>query len=213
MTDPFDEHAERLRRALHAEADAVMPSTDALDHIRTRIAQGHRPERPPVWMTLPWLRPLAAATAAAAAAIIALAAPPMISIIANPAGSHQAGEGPGGVGRSNGYFTPPAQNPNIPTPVDSASAVPTNSVAPSATPSLTKACERPDSGHEATPDPSSSPTPTPRPTRTCPDEPGSPPAPNNPNPGATHSVEPTTPTGDTSQEPAPALPGERMPES
>lgn len=212
MTDPFDEHAERLRRALHAEADAVMPSMDALDDIRTRIAQGHRPQRPPVWMTVPWVRPLGAVAAAAAAAAIALAAPPMIgSIIANPAGSHQAGEGPGGVGRSNGYFTPPSQNPSVPTPLDSTSVGPTDSPAPSATPSLTTTCERPDDDHEATPDPSASPTPTPRPTRDCPDQPGSPAAPNIPNPGSTHSVEPTTPAGDTSQEPAPALPEERMP--
>ena len=36
MTDPEAEYGERLRRALHAAADGVVPSGDGLERIRTR---------------------------------------------------------------------------------------------------------------------------------------------------------------------------------
>lgn len=39
MTHPDDEYGEIIRRALHAEADAVMPGGDGLDRIRTRITE------------------------------------------------------------------------------------------------------------------------------------------------------------------------------
>ena len=43
MTDPEAEYGERLRRALHAAADGVVPSGDGLERIRSRIA--HEPAR------------------------------------------------------------------------------------------------------------------------------------------------------------------------
>jgi hypothetical protein len=41
-TDPLDAYGDALRRALHAEADAVAPSPDGLDRIRARAAQPRR---------------------------------------------------------------------------------------------------------------------------------------------------------------------------
>jgi hypothetical protein len=47
MADPLDAHGDALRRALHAEADAVVPAPDALDRVRARRARagllGHNP--------------------------------------------------------------------------------------------------------------------------------------------------------------------------
>ncbi len=58
MTDPEAEYGERLRRALHAAADGVVPSGDGLERIRTRIA--HEPAREGFGLLLGWLRSLAA---------------------------------------------------------------------------------------------------------------------------------------------------------
>ena len=43
MTEPEPDYGERLRRALHAAADSVVPSEDGLERIRSRIA--HEPAR------------------------------------------------------------------------------------------------------------------------------------------------------------------------
>lgn len=65
MTDPSnDDFEERLRAALHAEADSVSPSADALEKIRTRTERN----RLAFWIRLPWLRPLLAVGAAVAIA-------------------------------------------------------------------------------------------------------------------------------------------------
>ncbi|GAA1087194.1 hypothetical protein [Nocardiopsis composta] len=65
MTDPFDEgFEERLRAALHAEADSVEPSPEALATIRERTERRMRTS----WFGLPWLRPALAVGAAAAIA-------------------------------------------------------------------------------------------------------------------------------------------------
>ncbi len=42
MTEPEAEYGERLRRALHAAADSVVPSGDGLERIRSRIAHEQR---------------------------------------------------------------------------------------------------------------------------------------------------------------------------
>lgn len=212
MTGPFDEHAERLRRALHAEADAVMPSPDALDRIRTRIALGQTPRRPPAWTCVPWVRPLAAVAAAAAAAALALAAPPMITnFIANPAGNHQAGRSPAGTATDGRYF--PAVPPGAPAPAPSGplTAYPSAPPSPSTTPSVTTACERPGDDDEVpAPDPSSSPSPSARSAKPCPKDDPQPPPSAEPRPSS--SVGPSAPPNESTQGPLPGLPEEQVAE-
>ena len=60
MTEPEAEYGERLRRALHAAADSVVPSGDGLERIRSRIA--HKPARDSfgLGLLLDWLRSVAA---------------------------------------------------------------------------------------------------------------------------------------------------------
>ena len=47
MTEPESEYGERLRRALHAAADGVVPSGDGLERIRSKIAHKLAPEPRP----------------------------------------------------------------------------------------------------------------------------------------------------------------------
>jgi hypothetical protein len=87
MTDPEAEYGERIRRALHAAADGVVPSGDGLERIRARIAQKPARDRLGLGMFLGlglltsaaperpragggWLRPVAAT----AGAVLVLAA-------------------------------------------------------------------------------------------------------------------------------------------
>jgi hypothetical protein len=87
MTEPFDEHGEILRRALHAEVDSVMPAPDGLERIRERIGDQRRGWAPIGgprrrlgwgWFTESWTRPLLAAGAALFVAALAVSAPPAI---------------------------------------------------------------------------------------------------------------------------------------
>jgi hypothetical protein len=71
MTEPFDEYGDRLRRLLHAEAEAVVPSPEGLEKIRAKIDQRHERR---LWYIRPWLRPLAAVSAAIVMSIIAVPA-------------------------------------------------------------------------------------------------------------------------------------------
>jgi hypothetical protein len=78
MTQPFDdEHGDRLRRALHAEAEAVTPSAEGLERIRSKINQRH--ERRFGFLSVPWLRPLAAVTAALAVCVVAVSVTPALA--------------------------------------------------------------------------------------------------------------------------------------
>ena len=52
MTEPEAEYGERLRRALHAAADSVVPSGDGLERIRSRIAHERAPDS---FGPAPWL--------------------------------------------------------------------------------------------------------------------------------------------------------------
>jgi hypothetical protein len=58
--NPGDDFSEVLRRALHAEAESVMPAPDALDRIRARTAAKPRWS----WFLTDWSKPLLAAAAA-----------------------------------------------------------------------------------------------------------------------------------------------------
>lgn len=202
MTYPFDEYGDRLRRALHAEADAVMPAPDGLDRIRTGI-DNRRGLR---WAGLPWFRPLTAVGAALAAATIAIAAPPVITnIIASPAGHEQPGDGQGLPARPSGQFPGSASTPDAsPTGGEpSLSASPT--VTSVTSPTATTSCRRPGAGspEPSSADPSSQPTPDPRPSDRCDETPS--PAPSS-NPRPPGSVEPTPPSTEGSQHSAPAAP-------
>ncbi|MFL6051780.1 MAG: hypothetical protein ACJ72W_02515 [Actinoallomurus sp.] len=77
MTEPFDEYGERLRRVLHAEAEAVTPSPEGLAQIRGKITT-RRERRFGVWFMMPWLRPLAAVAAAIVIAGVAVSATPAL---------------------------------------------------------------------------------------------------------------------------------------
>lgn len=71
MTEPFDEYGDRLRRVLHAEAEAHVPSPEGLENIRARIDK-QRERR--LWYIRPWLRPLAAVSAAIVLSVVAVPA-------------------------------------------------------------------------------------------------------------------------------------------
>ncbi|MFI7125343.1 hypothetical protein ACIBQ1_06580 [Nonomuraea sp. NPDC050153] len=75
MIQPPDEHGDLLRRALRAEADAVVPSPDGLEIIRTRIER--RGVRNLFW----WRAGAAAASAVLVAGTIVMAVPSLRSHI------------------------------------------------------------------------------------------------------------------------------------
>jgi hypothetical protein len=77
MTEPFDEYGDRLRRVLHTEAEAVTPSPEGLEQIRTKIIN-RRERRFGLWYALPWLRPLAAVGAAVCLSAVAVSATPAL---------------------------------------------------------------------------------------------------------------------------------------
>ncbi|SEL69723.1 hypothetical protein [Nonomuraea pusilla] len=75
MTQPPDEYGELLRRALRAEADAVVPSPDGLEIIRTRIER--RGVRSLFW----WRAGAAAASAVLVAGAIVMVVPELRSTV------------------------------------------------------------------------------------------------------------------------------------
>ncbi len=77
MTEPFDEYGDRLRRILNTEAEAVVPSSDGLELIRSKINK-RRDRRLGLWYAAPWLRPLAAVGAAVFISIAAVSATPAL---------------------------------------------------------------------------------------------------------------------------------------
>lgn len=104
MTEPFDEYGDRLRRALHAEAGAVVPSPEGLEQIRTKI--GERADRRFVtWLAAPWLRPLAAAAAAACLAIVAVSATPALKTFVQTGHFNSGTRHDGGTTGIDGKYT------------------------------------------------------------------------------------------------------------
>jgi hypothetical protein len=130
MTQPFDdEHGDRLRRALHAEAEAVTPSPEGLERIRKKIDQ--RNERrlglfsPSLFsLSSPWLRPLAAVAAAVCVCLAAASVTPALANFVQTGHFSPAGGDDGKTttndGRSEGQV-PPNQPPS---PVPSVSPSP-----------------------------------------------------------------------------------------
>ncbi len=123
MTQPFDdEHGERLRRALHAEAEAVTPSAEGLELIRSKINQRHE-RRLGFSLSLPWLRPLAAAAAAIVVCVIAVSATPALkNFVQTGHFSPDAGSsGNSATNDENPQSRGVPGGPAIPAPSDSAS--------------------------------------------------------------------------------------------
>lgn len=129
MTEPFDEYGERLRRVLHAEADAVAPSAEGLEQIRTKIAE-RADRRFTAWLAAPWLRPLAAAAAAVCLAVVAVSATPALKTFVQT-GHFDSGAGhDGGTSSVDGRYTggqavPPGSAHSGPAVSSHPTAVPT----------------------------------------------------------------------------------------
>jgi hypothetical protein len=127
MTQPFDdEHGERLRRALHAEAEAVTPSPEGLERIRSKINQRHE-RRLGFAYAAPWLRPFAAVAAALAVCLVAVSVTPALATFVqtghfSPDSGSDGGKSTSNDGRHTGDQVPPSES-KAPTP--SASASPT----------------------------------------------------------------------------------------
>ncbi|MFA1550058.1 hypothetical protein [Actinomadura chokoriensis] len=123
-TDPHDELGEILRRALHAEADAVNPASDGLEHIRARIADGRRrrfgigrfgPARFGFdRFTVNWARPVLAVAASVAIAALGVTAPQTMNLIQQTVGNN--GPSGGGQNNSDGDRTDAQGNPEFPDP-------------------------------------------------------------------------------------------------
>jgi hypothetical protein len=80
MTQPFDdEHGDRLRRALHAEAEAVRPSAEGLERIRSKINQRRERRLGFLSLSAPWLRPLAAVAAAVFVCVVTVSVTPALA--------------------------------------------------------------------------------------------------------------------------------------
>jgi hypothetical protein len=197
MTQPFDdEYGERLRRALHAEAEAVTPSPEGLERIRTKISK-RRERRLGYFISAPWLRPLAAVAAALFVCVITVSATPALkNFVQTGHFSPDSGNGDGNsstTGKTHGQMPPgypttplPSTSPS-PTSIHSPNTgkhvvtcppgygvpTPTSTPAPPAStapPSATVACQ-PESGN-GTPQPPITDAPTP-PSTTSPAEPPS----------------------------------------
>jgi hypothetical protein len=114
MTEPFDEYGERLRRVLHAEAEAVTPSPEGLEQIRGKINK-KRERRFGAWFTIPWLRPLAAVAASIAIAGVAVSATPALKTFVQTGHFSPESRQDGGtsvVGGQQVVTPPPPANPS-----------------------------------------------------------------------------------------------------
>ncbi|WP_018655052.1 hypothetical protein [Actinomadura flavalba] len=209
-TGPSDEQlGEVLRRALHAEADTVIPADDGLERIRTRIAA--RPARRfgVEWFTAGWARPALAVAAAVAIAGFGVSAPETLRFIqaggsGAPAQSPDARGGDHTGGAPGGGAAEPA-----PAPSGSGDGDPRDPSEPPPTTSSTgaPACGPAGASAPATPpaaSPSATGPDTPVSVTRCP-SPSSPPTKPTPSPGpSTPAPQPTEPTTPTDQPTPPA---------
>ena len=204
MTSPHDdEYGGILRRALHAEADEIMPSAEGLERIRarTRNPAAHR-----MWWQLPWVRPAMALGGAMVLAAAVMAGTPGLrhTVLAafgpspNTPTGHSTPYTP--ATNTSGYST----NPVTATPTPTGSGGPSQgpgggpcgqpssgTVSPAVqTPSATGSPDSPDSpgscdtGTPTTPPSSSTPTPTSSTLPTTPPEHSSTPSPSSESPTA-----------------------------
>ncbi|MFI6734555.1 hypothetical protein ACIBI9_16630 [Nonomuraea sp. NPDC050451] len=178
MTQPPDEHGDLLRRALRAEADAVVPSPDGLEIIRARIER--RGVRNLFW----WRAGAAAASALLVAGTIVMAVPSLRSqIIDQPAkwvDSETTSKVPSNSSTTRSQEPPPReptshdQHPVVipeipsksPTPRPTKRAESTSRPSPTPTPTATTECPSPlaEQAEPPTDCPTVSPTPSPSPS-------------------------------------------------
>ena len=131
MTNPFDdEYGDRLRRALHAEADAVTPSPEGLERIRAKINDKHE-RRFGFSLAAPWIRPLAALTAAVIVCGAAVSATPALkNFVQTGRFSDDSGStDPGSTsnsGRSQGEVVPGGSSDPVPSTSPSPSSIRTS---------------------------------------------------------------------------------------
>lgn len=146
MTDPLDAYGDALRRALHAEADAVVPAADGLERIRARIDERQR-RFGWAWFTENWGRPAVALGAAMFIAAVALLSTPALHAIEGITAGDSKSADTGGPDHavSNGPNIPgqPGQ-PGQSVPGASTSGGPTSSPSPQESPRVgTPACAPP----------------------------------------------------------------------
>jgi hypothetical protein len=203
MTDPLDEYGIALRRALHAEADAVVPAADGLERIRARISEKQGRPFGWAWFTETWSRPALALGAAAAVAAVAVVSTPAIESIT------AGGEGPANRGGPDHSITSGADAPGRPAypggpsyPGDSTSPSPSSTPSPLPSPQAGTATCAPPKGTR--PQPSAAPSrgrrPVPRGGSPC-TPPPAPPSPT-PDPVVTSPSEPSS----SSEPPTPSSP-------
>jgi hypothetical protein len=120
MTQPFDdEHGDRLRRALHAEAEAVTPSAEGLERIHAKINQRDERRFGVFSLSAPWLRPLAAVAAAAVVCVVALSVTPgLANFVQTGHFSPDSGSSKGNSAATNGHSQgqPPPDGSSTPNP-------------------------------------------------------------------------------------------------
>ncbi|WP_329257129.1 hypothetical protein OG417_18250 [Actinoallomurus sp. NBC_01490] len=125
MTQPFDdEYGDRLRRALHAEAEAVTPSAEGLERIRAKINQRHERRFGVFSLSASWLRPLAAVAAAAVVCVVALSVTPgLANFVQTGHFSPDSGGHKGNSAATDGHSQgqPPPGGPSTPNPSSSPS--------------------------------------------------------------------------------------------
>jgi hypothetical protein len=199
MTQPFDEeHGDRLRRALHAEAETVTPSAEGLERIRAKINQRHERRFGLMSLSAPWLRPLAAVAAAVAVCVVAVSVTPALANFVqtghfSPDSGGDKGNSATTDGRSEGRM-PPGEST---TPTPSTSPSPT-SIHPSNTGKHVVNGTCPPG--EVTVSPSATPSSGPRTRVTCQAPPGGPTSPP-PSDGPTSPPDSSQPQAPSSDEP------------
>jgi hypothetical protein len=127
MTPPFDdEYGDRLRRALHAEAEAVTPSAEGLERIRSKISTRHERRWGFLSYSTPWLRPFAAVAAALAVCIVAVSVTPALAnFVQTGHFSPDAGSNGNNSSTKDGHSQGQVQPGNPSSPVPSGSPTPT----------------------------------------------------------------------------------------
>ncbi|MFC4112942.1 hypothetical protein [Nonomuraea zeae] len=172
MTQPPDEYGDLLRRALRAEADAVVPSPEGLEIIRARIDR--RGVRNLFW----WRAGAAAASAILVAGTIVMAVPQLRSQITNEPAyqvNDETSEVPSNSSTTRSQQPPPKQPsaepppvviPDVsrtPSPRPTKKAESTSRPSQSPSPRATTECPTPAAEQEQPPEecPTVSPTPTP----------------------------------------------------
>lgn len=198
--DHHDEYGEILRRALHAEAEKVVPSPDGLERIRAGVEQRRGRRFGAAWLTdrltTSWGRPLLAAAATIIVVAVGVSAPQTIDRI-----TAARGDGPAdGDNRPAATFTESVQpgQSNLPAPATrpGQSAAPTPGVSGSPTPTAPQGppgClpgqDPGTTGSTATPTPGP-PAPSCQPPE---DEPEQPPVTDSPTPPDPTQSDPVTP--------------------